>query len=267
MTVYARAVKYGALSLPGVPTPGARERVKAGAFTDSLRSGDDILCLFNHSTDAVLGRTRNGSLQIEDDNESLRFTVRLNKGVSAHRDLYALVKAGTISECSFAFAKEDDVWETDPDDRRSQIRTIRKGKLFDLSLVTSPAYGDGATSATARSISYRFASPAFGPQGEPAPFAPAVVQRRVRETDEEFRCRVNLAIARSNEQFGNTLWIAEQVDERGVPKRLRPSTMEEYDAWLAKKIARVGAEIERESTVLDAYGRQYGIDPNFGEGC
>ena len=106
---------------------------------------------------------------------------------------------------------------------------------------------------------YRFATPAFGPQGEPMPYVPADVQRRVRESDDEFRSRINLAIAKSNEQFGNTLWIAEHVDERGVPKRLRPATMAEYDSWLSRQIARIGEEIRKEQTGPDDYyGRPWG---------
>lgn len=167
MIVNARAVKYGALSLPGVPMPGARERISAGCFRDSLRNGDDVVALFNHNQDVPLGRVKNGTLKLTDDNDSLRFSVRLNPAVQAHRDLHALVKDGTVAECSFAFSGVDDDWTNEQDERGSPyiLRTVRSAKLHDVSLVVSPAYGSGATTAQARSLAYRFATIPAGDAG------------------------------------------------------------------------------------------------------
>jgi len=161
MTIEARAVKYGALSLPGVPMPGARERIAAGCFRNSLANGDEVVALFNHDPNVPLGRTRNGTLKLTDDKDSLRFSVRLNPAVQAHRDIAALVKDQTVSECSFAFSDVDDEWSDGQDERgiHCMLRTIKSAKLRDVSLVLTPAYSDGATIAQARSLAYRFAAP------------------------------------------------------------------------------------------------------------
>jgi HK97 family phage prohead protease len=167
MVINARVVKYGALSLLGVPMPGARERIAAGCFRDSLANGDDVVALFNHNQDVPLGRVKNGTLRLTDDKDSLRFSVRLNPTVQAHRDMHALVKDGTIGDCSFAFSGVDDDWTNEQDERGNSyiLRTVKSAKLHDVSLVVSPAYGNGATTAQARSLAYRFATTPIGDGG------------------------------------------------------------------------------------------------------
>jgi phage head maturation protease len=60
--ISARAIKYGAISEP----IGGRflERIAPGAFAESLKRGDEIVCLYNHDQNEILGRTRTGALQI-----------------------------------------------------------------------------------------------------------------------------------------------------------------------------------------------------------
>src|SRR6266481_2808341 len=135
LIVEARAVKYGALSLPGVPTAGARERIAAGAFRNTLASGDDVVALFNHNQDAPLGRLKNGTLKLQDSPDALNFTIRLNPNVQAHRDLHELVKDGTVADCSFAFSQADDDWSDEKDERGKPyiLRTVKSAKLHDVS--------------------------------------------------------------------------------------------------------------------------------------
>jgi HK97 family phage prohead protease len=160
LTIVARAVKYGALSLPNVPAPGCVERIAPGCFAKSLANNDEVVALVNHDPSQILGRTRNGSLQLLDDENSLRFAVRLNPNVQAHRDVHALVSDGTLSECSFAFSDVQDEWSDGSDDRgnRCKVRTIRSAKIHDVSIVTNAAYSGGATDAQARCLAYRFST-------------------------------------------------------------------------------------------------------------
>ena len=162
LIIFGRAVKYGALSQPGVPGPGCRERMAPGCFKDGIAAGDDVVALVNHDPSRILGRIRNGSLRLTDDSDSLRFDIRLNPNVQAHRDLHALVKDGTLSECSFAFGAVDDDWSAMRDERgnRYQLRTVKRAKLYDCSIVTTPAYSDGATAAHARNLAYNFGAKA-----------------------------------------------------------------------------------------------------------
>lgn len=158
--IVARAVKYGAKSNPGVPGKGMYERVMPGAFKRSLESGGDVKALLNHDENFILGRTENQTLRLNDSKDSLRFEVRLNPNVQFHRDVHALVQAGTLNECSFAFACEPDGDEYSQEkDERGQacvVRSIRSAKLFDVSIVANPAYGNNATAAEARSLAYEF---------------------------------------------------------------------------------------------------------------
>jgi HK97 family phage prohead protease len=161
LVINARAIKYGALSLPNVPCRGGKERIARGAFRDSLASGQDVLALYQHdgTNNPPLGRTKNGSLKITDKDDGLYYQIRLNPAVQFHKDIHALVRDGSIDECSFGFQCEDDDWSDEKDENgdRYNVRTVRKARLLDCSLVLSPAYSEGATNATARNISYRFA--------------------------------------------------------------------------------------------------------------
>jgi Escherichia/Staphylococcus phage prohead protease len=160
-TITARAVKYFALSEPNIPVAGGRETIARGAFSDSLASGSDVLALYQHDQNQPpLGRLKNGSLSIQDTDDGLYFTVRLNPAVQYHKDIHALVKDGSIDACSFAFIvnPDGDKWTNERDERGQTyiLRTVRSAKLLDCSLVLTPAYGNGATTAQARNISYRF---------------------------------------------------------------------------------------------------------------
>jgi uncharacterized protein len=143
-SISARAIKYGAISQD---LGGFVERIAPGCFTDSINNGDEVVCLVDHDTKLILGRTRNGSLSINDSPSEMRFRCKLNKNVQAHRDLYELVKDGTLSECSFSFSCDKQSWD---ESGAVPLRTVQHGKLYDVSVVALPAYSNGATLAEAR---------------------------------------------------------------------------------------------------------------------
>jgi HK97 family phage prohead protease len=139
------------------------EIIKPGAFTKVLKTNPDVRCLFNHSADHVLARTASGTLKLEQDDRGLRFRAQLDPMNTAHRNLHSSVKRGDISECSFGFALDDgdDDWSQKSGEN---IRTIRNiSHLFDVSIVTNPAY-KGTSVAARAAVSD---STCFGPQGEP----------------------------------------------------------------------------------------------------
>jgi uncharacterized protein len=123
------------------------EYIKPGAFVRALRNKQEVKALFNHNANVILGRTKNGTLTLTDTSAGLAFRVQLNQKMQSHKDLYASVLRGDISECSFAFAvpKGGDTWNRD-----YSKRTLTDVDLFDVSVVTDPAYGDDATSVDAR---------------------------------------------------------------------------------------------------------------------
>lgn len=105
----------------------------------------DVPLKYNHN-DAVpiLARTRNKSLTLSVDDRGLKMRAELldtQDGI----DMYKRVKAGLIDKMSFAFSVVDEEWNDEV-----KKRTILKfGRIFDVSVVDTPAYDD--TSVFARS--------------------------------------------------------------------------------------------------------------------
>lgn len=120
-----------------------REQFKKGAFADSLNN-DDQRFLWSHDTSKVLGRTKNDTLRLEEDNIGLRFELDLPQ-TSLGNDTYESIKRGDVDGVSFGFRAEDDEVEEPDDDM--MLRTVKKAKLLEVSAVAFPAYPDSEVSA------------------------------------------------------------------------------------------------------------------------
>lgn len=112
------------------------EIIAPGAFAKALSSQSDVRALFNHNWDYVLGRTRSGTLTLEEDAKGLRFTVTPPATQWAD-DLRSSMLRGDITQCSFGFnvTKEDWNYDTVP-----ATRTIQEVQLYEISVVSLPAY-------------------------------------------------------------------------------------------------------------------------------
>lgn len=127
-----------------------REVIKPGAFKRTLANNDDIVLLFNHDANMLLGRKAAGTLQVEEDDKGLRFSCTL-PDTSTARDVYANLKAGNLRACSFGFYvndEEGEEWTRTADGM--PLRTLKDVSLFDVSVVVNPAYP--GTSANARNV-------------------------------------------------------------------------------------------------------------------
>jgi len=122
-----------------------REKVVKGAFAETIEK-DDIRCLFNHDPNYVLGRNKAGTLELEEDEKGLKVLIKPPKTGWA-KDLITSVKRGDISNMSFGFAVELDKWSFGD---TGDVRELLRVKLFDVSLVTYPAYQ--ATECDIRSV-------------------------------------------------------------------------------------------------------------------
>jgi HK97 family phage prohead protease len=149
-----RAVKYNAISSSELMR-GVRERIRPGAFRQSLASGRDVKALLNHSNSGLpLGRLANGTLKLTDSEDGLYIRCQLERDNSTHSDVFASVKRGDISEMSFAFACDEDDVSTDTyEGEVCQVRNVKKAQLYDVSVVTAPFYGSDATAVAARTAS------------------------------------------------------------------------------------------------------------------
>lgn len=115
---------------------GAAETVLKGAFTDTL--DEDVRALINHNTDFVLGRTKAGTLELAEDDTGLFGRIKINKNDSDATNLYARVQRGDVNQCSFGFDIIDETYKTDA--QGNVLWELRKVKLYEVSVVTFPAY-------------------------------------------------------------------------------------------------------------------------------
>lgn len=120
-----------------------REQIKKGAFLQSLND-DDQRFLWSHDTSKVLGRTKNNTLRLKEDDIGLHFELDLPK-TTLGNDTYESIKRGDVDGVSFGFRVEDDEVEEPDDDL--PLRTVKKAKLLEVSAVAFPAYPDSQVSA------------------------------------------------------------------------------------------------------------------------
>lgn len=115
---------------------GMREKIAPGAFTEAIGKSD-VRALWNHDPNYVLGRTKNGTLQIREDEQGLFYEVTPPDAQWA-RDLVESIKRGDVDQSSFAFTVDVEQWD---ESGNPVVRTIVKVReLYDVSPVTYPAY-------------------------------------------------------------------------------------------------------------------------------
>ena len=113
------------------------ETIAPGAFVNSIGQ-DDVRALLNHDPNFVLGRNMAGTLELAEDGIGLGVVIHLPNTTSA-RDLYESVNRGDISQMSFMFDAVRVEWSRDEESKR-EFRRILEAKLYDVSVVTFPAY-------------------------------------------------------------------------------------------------------------------------------
>jgi HK97 family phage prohead protease len=114
---------------------GSYEIITKGAFDKTLSK--DVRALWNHNTQYVLGRSKNGSLELKADEKGLFGIIKLPNTQYA-QDLYELVSRGDIDQASFGFnIIDEDLEELASGGYRWRINDI---DLHEISVVTFPAY-------------------------------------------------------------------------------------------------------------------------------
>lgn len=117
------------------------EVVAHGAFTETLKTAD-VRAYFDHDSGRILGRSSAGTLRLREDDKGLAVEIDL-PDTSDGRDVRTLVERGDVSGMSFSFSAVKQTWDeaTDP-----PTRTIQELKLYEVSVVSEPAY-DGTSVA------------------------------------------------------------------------------------------------------------------------
>jgi HK97 family phage prohead protease len=147
------AVKYGTMS---VDLGGFREQILPGAFDKILSRSykrADVVALYNHNADlGVLGRTSSGTLELESNDKGLMYRVVL-PNTELGRMVQESVARRDLRGSSFAFTVDTAGESWGPGDDGKPVRSIREASgLFDVSVVTHPAYPSSTTSVARRSL-------------------------------------------------------------------------------------------------------------------
>lgn len=122
-----------------------REVIARGAFTRTLSESRDILALSDHDPAKVLGRTKSGTLQLEETSRGLQFRLQL-PDTTIGNDLRALAERGDLGGVSFGFRAVRDSWA-------GELRTLHEVELHEISIVQShPAYPDTTVALRSRPI-------------------------------------------------------------------------------------------------------------------
>jgi HK97 family phage prohead protease len=131
---------------PSQPLPFT-ETIQPGAFTDSLRSRNDVKLLWNHDTGIVLGSTRAGTLKLTEDERGLLVEASL-PDTQAGRDAATLIKRGDVSAFSFGFRVPvgGDNWPS------ADQRVLTRINIHEASLVSFPAYTGTEGTASVRGM-------------------------------------------------------------------------------------------------------------------
>lgn len=124
-----------------------KEVIRPGAFSRTLEANTDVVALFNHSPDSLLGRTASKTLSLKQDERGLYFEVDLPDTSLGH-DIKQLVKRGDLQGASFAFIPQKERWTHGA----VPTRELLDLDLHDISVVVSPAYKK--TSLDLRSVNF-----------------------------------------------------------------------------------------------------------------
>lgn len=130
-----------------------KEQFAPGAFRYSVENQQEVHLLIGHSFDRPLASRGAGSLVLEDKDDALSFEATIApemQEVSWVQDFFAAFNAGLIVGLSPGFRippqrtvpNAEEVTEEDPAEGNALIRTIFQAILFELSLVTRPAYSE-----------------------------------------------------------------------------------------------------------------------------
>lgn len=113
---------------------GFTEYVTRGAFTKTLKDGADVRLLVDHEG-APLARTRSGTLRLSEDERGLRVEADLDPANPLAQTVLSALRRGDMNQMSFAFRTIRDSWSKD-----GAVRELREVQLYDVSVVTFPAY-------------------------------------------------------------------------------------------------------------------------------
>jgi HK97 family phage prohead protease len=163
---------------------GFREQIRPGAFTKTIAEAD-VRALWNHDPAMVLGRTKNGTLRLAEDEVGLRYEIDPPDTNWGH-DAVESIRRRDVDQSSFSFDTIREEWSTYDN---MPLRTVIEARLHDVSPVTFPAYPQTSAEVRAKAETIaRDGNPAPGQEAHPG-------------GDEEERVQVHLDLKRRQLQL------------------------------------------------------------------
>lgn len=126
---------------------GFCEQIAPGAFAGALK--DDVRLLINHDG-LPLARTASNTLRLAEDGRGLLIEAELDAEDPDVLRLLPKMKRGDVNQMSFGFSVKPGGQDWAKDDEGRVVRTLKAVRLFDVSVVTFPAYA--ATDVAVRSL-------------------------------------------------------------------------------------------------------------------
>ncbi len=125
-----------------------KEKIDLKALENTDTS--DCVLLINHDSNYPLGRVgRNLTLTVDDI--GLRFECEPPE-TSYAKDLLVNMRAGILNQCSFAFTVPEDGEEWVEGEEMWERTILNIDRLYDVSVVTTPAYADTEVVLSARCL-------------------------------------------------------------------------------------------------------------------
>lgn len=110
------------------------EQIVPKTFERALSKADNVDLLFNHKNDRKLGSTKQGNLELYEDNIGLRAKCEVSD-----KEVIARAKEGKLSGWSFGFISLKDKWEDTKDNIKR--RFVEEMELLEVSILDkTPAY-------------------------------------------------------------------------------------------------------------------------------
>jgi HK97 family phage prohead protease len=149
---------------------GFVEQIAPGAFKRCLSMNADVRCLVDHEPSKILGRSTAGTLRLNEDSTGLAIECDM-PDTTLGNDTLESIRRGDLNQMSFGFTCVDEDWSVMADGRK--LRTVSDADLFDVSVVTFPAY-ESSSVGVARSLR------SLWPDGQPDYF-----EKRLAPTADE----------------------------------------------------------------------------------
>jgi len=123
------------------------EVISSRAFDRVLKEDQDVVLQVDHQG-MPIARTKAGTLRLGKDSTGLTIDAEI-ADTSLGRDVRELVGTGVLSSMSFGFTVAVDAWSRRKDG--GQLRSVEEvGRLYDVSVVTFPAYAGTDVSLRSR---------------------------------------------------------------------------------------------------------------------